>query len=266
MESILRKLKEIEAQEHVRILYAAESGSRAWQFASEDSDYDVRFIFARPIPDYLRLTPLRDVIELPIVDNLDINGWDLFKALNLFRSSNPPLLEWLYSPTVYVEVGQLAPQLREMAQASFSAKRMAYHYLSMASKQYKLYIADRDEVRTKKYFYVLRPLICIQWLEQQACPPPTSLWDTLDGIEIAHEIRSKLSDLWERKSSGEEIGTYAADPALNGFIETELARLKERVIALPDPNLSQDQLNRLAWSELGLAPSSLRPTTDTDER
>jgi len=101
---ILSELKQVERRENVRILYAVESGSRAWGFASPDSDYDARFVFIRPMHDYLRLRPLRDVIELPIVNDLDINGWDIVKTLNLFRSSNPPLLEWLNSPVTHPTV------------------------------------------------------------------------------------------------------------------------------------------------------------------
>ena len=41
---IEQELTKIEEKEHVHILLAVESGSRAWGFASPDSDYDVRFI------------------------------------------------------------------------------------------------------------------------------------------------------------------------------------------------------------------------------
>ena len=94
-------LKEIEARHGVAILYACESGSRGWGFASQDSDYDVRFIYQNPRNWYLSIDEKRDVIELPINDELDINGWDLRKALRLLRKSNPALFEWLSSPIVY---------------------------------------------------------------------------------------------------------------------------------------------------------------------
>ena len=100
---IVQRLHEIEEREHVRILLAVESGSRAWGFASPDSDYDVRFLYVRTMTDYLRLDPVRDVIEQPINDLLDMNGWDLQKALRLLYKSNPTLFEWLKSPIVYME-------------------------------------------------------------------------------------------------------------------------------------------------------------------
>ena len=102
MEALIQeKLREIEGREDCRILLAVESGSRAWGFASPDSDYDVRFIYVRPRESYLRLNRLRDVIELPADDVLDINGWDLDKTLRLLYKSNPTVFEWFSSPLVY---------------------------------------------------------------------------------------------------------------------------------------------------------------------
>ena len=82
-------------------MLAVESGSRAWGFASTDSDYDVRFIYIRPRDFYLKLESTRDVIEIPIEGAFDINGWDLNKTLRLAYKSNPTLFEWSSSPVVY---------------------------------------------------------------------------------------------------------------------------------------------------------------------
>jgi hypothetical protein len=98
--AIISKLDEIETRENVLIFYACESGSRAWGFPSSDSNYDIRFLYLRPKDWYLSIDSGRDVIELPILDSLDINGWDLKKALGLLMKSNPSLLEWLDSPIV----------------------------------------------------------------------------------------------------------------------------------------------------------------------
>jgi predicted nucleotidyltransferase len=253
---IRAELEQISHQENVRILYAVESGSRAWGFASPDSDYDVRFLYARPVTDYVRLRPLRDVIELPI-DNtlsnpLDINGWDIVKALNLFRSSNPPLMEWLSSPIVYQEQGDLAARLRGIARDSFSPMRMSYHYHSMAKRTYKEYIDGRAEVSLKKYLYALRPLLAVRWMEQRGTPPPTRFETTLDGIMVAHEIRSKLSDLLQRKRLGGETGAEAKDSLLTEFIETEMERIAANIRELPDPEMPEARLNALLWNVLGL--------------
>ena len=131
-ELIHSHLNEIETGEKIRIFYACESGSRAWGFPSADSDYDVRFLYLRPVDWYLSIDEKRDVIECPINAGLDINGWDLKKALLLLRKSNPPLLEWLGSPIVYLERYGIATKMREFAQAYYSPSACLYHYLHMA--------------------------------------------------------------------------------------------------------------------------------------
>ena len=100
---ISSRLTEIESENKIKIVYACESGSRAWGFPSANSDFDVRFIYIRPVEWYLSIDEKRDVIEHPINEQLDINGWDLKKALQLLRKTNPPLLEWLGSPIIYIE-------------------------------------------------------------------------------------------------------------------------------------------------------------------
>lgn len=104
---IMRRIKAAEQEHNVKVLYAVESGSRAWGFASPNSDYDVRFIYAHPKDYYLTIDieDKRDVIEYPIVDEIDINGWDIRKALKLFWKSNPAFIEWLQSPIVYLDDG-----------------------------------------------------------------------------------------------------------------------------------------------------------------
>ena len=258
-EQIMAQLRHVELRDTVRILYAAESGSRAWGFASPDSDYDVRFLYIRPIQEYLRLRPRRDVIELPIVDDLDINGWDIVKALNLFRSSNPPLLEWLKSPIIYLESGDFAAKLRTLAQSHFSPRRMTYHYLSMTRNNHKDYIADKSEVSLKKYLYAMRPLVCIRWMEQRGAPPPTSVWETLAGIELDREVRAQLSDLMERKQRVGELGAAAPDAILNRFIDAEIERITVSVANLPDPTLTEEDLNTVFQAELGLTLPAAQP-------
>lgn len=100
---IMNKLESIEQEHGIKILYAVESGSRGWGFASQDSDYDVRFLYIHPTDWYLSIEERKDHIEYPINDLLDINGWDIKKAFLLFKKSNPPLLEWLSSPIVYAD-------------------------------------------------------------------------------------------------------------------------------------------------------------------
>ena len=150
-EQIQEKLREIERREECRILLAVESGSRAWGFASPDSDYDVRFIYVRPEKVYLRLDRTRDVIEVPINDELDINGWDIDKTLRLLHKSNPTVFEWFSSPIIY-QSSAFADQFRPIMQKYFSSKAGLWHYLHMAEGNYRDYLRGKM-VRAKKYFY-----------------------------------------------------------------------------------------------------------------
>lgn len=177
IESVLTSL---ERSEGVVVLLAVESGSRAWGFPSADSDYDVRFIYLRRPEWYLSidLEERRDVIERPIREGIDISGWDIRKALKLFRKSNPPLLEWLQCPIVYRERFSLAPRLRTLLPAFYSPKASFFHYLNMAQGNMREYLHG-DTVWRRKYLYVLRPLLAMLWIEQGLGPSPSSssaLW------------------------------------------------------------------------------------------
>ena len=167
---ILEKLKEIEEREHVKVLHAIESGSRAWGFASPDSDYDVRFIYVRPLEYYLQLQETTDYIDWELDEVLDINGWDLTKALKHFYKSNATLFEWANSPIVYKTTKEWE-YIYKIAEKYFSAKSAMYHYYGTAKKNYNEYLLD-DMVKYKKYFYVLRPILACKWIEKHQSPPP----------------------------------------------------------------------------------------------
>jgi len=231
-ERIVDALASIESNERVCVLYACESGSRAWGFPSQDSDYDVRFIYLHPLEWYLSVQRKRDVIERPIDDRLDLSGWELRKALRLFAKSNPPLLEWLRSPHVYWETSGLAEKLRTLASTWFSPKACLYHYLHMAQGNYRDYLQG-DPVWLKKYFYVLRPILACRWIETTNTMPPMAfeaLVDTqVDRIPLKHHIL----DLLERKKAGEELDWGARIPIINAFLEQEIERLQTSTEALP---------------------------------
>ena len=113
---------------NIRILYACESGSRAWGFASTDSDYDVRFIYVKPKLHYLSINDPTDIIELPVNDLLDVGGWELRKSLRLFRKSNATLYEWLQSPVIYGQNNEFISELRIMMPKYFSFRAGVLHY------------------------------------------------------------------------------------------------------------------------------------------
>lgn len=157
---IVEKLSEIGESNQVKNLFAIESGSRAWGFPSPDRDYDVRFIYVHSKEYYLSVDEQRDVIELPINDLLDINGWELRKALRLFKKSNGPLYEWLQSPIVYTQNTEFVDELKNLMPHYFSPRATMHHYLSMAKTVFESDLGG-GEVRLKKYFYALRPILVL---------------------------------------------------------------------------------------------------------
>lgn len=223
---VLESLRRIEAEHMVTVLFACESGSRGWGFASPDSDYDVRFIYVHRLPWYLTVASGRDVIELPISGELDVNGWDLRKALALLRESNPTLLEWLGSPIVYREEADVMDRFRTLAQRVFSNAKGWHHYASMAKKNFREHL-QADEVRYKKYLYVLRPLLAARWIRTRPGVPPMRFAElaqhTLDATSDAALI-AEINALLEAKMRAGEAATSPRWPGIHAFIETELAR------------------------------------------
>ena len=223
---IVRRLRNAEAEHGVRILLAVESGSRAWGFESPNSDFDARFIYAHPRDWYLsvRLEQQRDVIEYPIVDDIDLNGWDIRKALLLFHNSNPAFVEWIQSPLVYLENGSFAAAVRALLPLVYSCARGTHHYRSMAKTNYRGYLRT-SPVPLKKYFYVLRPLLSVRWLERYGTPPPIEFDRLLHLIE-EKPLLADIEALLERKRRAPEMGLEPAIESINGFIEHELDRLE----------------------------------------
>ena len=222
----MAELKAIELKHDVRVLYACESGSRGWGFASPDSDYDVRFLYVHPLDWYLQVEPQRDVIEKPIDDELDVSGWELRKALQLLHRSNPTLLEWLDSPVVYREDHEQASQLREIARAFFSPLRGRYHYLSMGKKNFRGYLQG-DLVRYKKYLYVLRPLLAVQWIDAGKGMPPMRFADLVAGTVDNAGLLAEIDELLEIKMNSGEAELGPRRPAIHSFIETTLAEAEQ---------------------------------------
>ncbi len=241
---ILEVLSEIESTHEVRILYACESGSRAWGFASPDSDYDVRFLYINDRDWYLSfdVERQRDVIELPIEADLDCNGWNLRKALHLFSRTNGALLEWLNSPIRYLERGDAAESLRQLAPNTFNPTALCYHYSHMAKRNAREYLFE-DQVRLKKYFYVLRPLLAIRHVESGRGLPPVRFAALVDAVAPV-AIRPGIATLLEQKRVTSEMGYGAPIPQLGRFIETELARHGESFSGLARPDMLQSETLR----------------------
>lgn len=226
------KLNAIELRESVRVVYAVESGSRAWGFASTNSDWDVRFLYVRPTDWYLSIQNRRDVLEFPIDNGLDAGGWDIRKALQLFAKSNPPLLEWLRSPSVYREALSTVARLRALSADFFSPTSCLHHYLHMAEGNYREYL-QHDLVRLKKYLYVLRPVLACRWIERHGSMPPMEFAKLVDD-QLPRPLRRAVGQLLDRKRAGDELAEGPRLPEINEFLETSIGRLRVSPAAFPE--------------------------------
>jgi len=220
-DEIKKELLRLELQHDIKILYAVESGSRAWGFASTDSDWDVRYIYIHKLDWYLKIDDKKDNQEEILPNDIDLAGWELKKALRLFRKSNPAILEWLKSPILYLQQFSTADRLRDLIKEYFNPKSCLYHYLHMAEGNYKEYL-QTDKVRVKKYFYVLRPILACDWIKQTNTMVPMEFHKLLDSQVTDQKLKAEIQNLLTRKMAGEEFNEEPKIQILNDFIEEKI--------------------------------------------
>lgn len=202
-EQILTQLKEIEAEHAVRIPLAVESGSRAWGFASPDSDYDCRFIYVRPRDFYLSVFAQRDTIDYTPDAVFDVSGWDLCKVIQHLVKSNAVLLEWLRSGVVYRMDKAVQRELWALAEAFFNPLSVGWHYLSMARGKLGE-IESAQGAGIKKYCYVLRPLACIRYMYTKNAIPHMEYRRNLVEIDLPAGLRDEIHRLLKQKETAPE--------------------------------------------------------------
>lgn len=250
-QEILQRLEAIEKRHAVRILFAVESGSRAWGMESANSDYDVRFIYVHEPDWYVSLKTRRDVIE-EMVDEyeLDLSGWELRKALTLLLKGNPVLQEWLSSAVIYRPNPDFVAALTTLLETVPRRKALLYHFRGVAAKSYDKRIEGRAEVRLKAYLYAIRPLLQFLWALRQPSGfrdlPPVAVPLLLDLIEPPAPVREAVLALLEVKKSGAETKTGPMIPVLNEFIKTTLAENTIPADEIPMPKDGVDKADRLA--------------------
>lgn len=231
-----QQLDRIEADESVAIGLAIESGSRAWGFPSPDSDYDCRFLFVRRRDEYLTPWPRRNVIELPLDGLLDINGWDLAKALRLILKGNAVVVEWLMSPIRYREDRWFRDQIEAFARNYASRNGIGRHYLHLGERQRRTYFGG-DQIALKKLFYALRPAAALRWLRlhpDEAVAPmhfPTLMAESDPPLEVAESVDRLL----RAKLASRELGTGPLPPEIAAFIDREFAQAHELFPSGPFP-------------------------------
>jgi len=237
---IIDKLAAVEKEHGIRILYACESGSRGWEFPSPDSDYDVRFIYVRPYRYYLSVMDREYDLNFAISGDLDMYGWDLRKVLQLMRKSNTTPFEWLQSPIVYGQLPGFRDELWSLCQSYFGQISNIHHYLGIARGAMES-IDNGNEIKIKKLFYILRPLLAAKWcLEKQSIAPMTigPLMTLLpDGI------KKQVHDLIGLKATAPEGFIITISDELRSYIDQEFARISEASTHVKRDQFTADALD-----------------------
>ena len=245
---IINELKKIEQEYNVEIILAVESGSRAWGFASDDSDYDIRFIYKQKTEEYLKIISNNDVIAIPVYDDLDFHGWDIKKALFLLHKSNPSLLEWVNSPIVYMR-NENFEELKELSTFYFDIKTAILHYLSYAAYN------DKDsEITLKKYLYLLRGTLCSLYIEKYNKTPPV-LFEKLLYLVEDRNVLEQITNLVQVKKNATEKDTIRVDECLNTYIDNSLSRIKSNTDKLEKNTKSFDKLDDFFRKVIGVTLS-----------
>lgn len=236
---ILNKLKDIEEKRNVEILFAVESGSRAWGFASPDSDYDIRFVYKNNTEWYLDLWEKRDTIEFMTEDDLDGSGWDLRKALKLLSKSNASLLGWLFSPEIYRCDEQFLSDMRTLATDNFNPVTGFYHFHSM-SKGFEE-ILGTDRMTLKGYFYAIRTALCAKWIAEFESIPPVLFRELYVLIDEKHQ--KALDELIAIKALHEEKSSESIEPELLELVRNVVKSNHERKDTIVNKYAAKDEFN-----------------------
>lgn len=227
------RLSDAECDERVAIGWAIESGSRAWGFPSPDSDYDCRFLFVRRQEDYLSPWLKRDVIETPLEGDLDVNGWELGKAIKLLLKGNAVVVEWLTSPIIYRGDAWLRDNLLDLARSFTDRDAIARHYLHLGEGQRRTYFADEKNVALKKLFYALRPAATLRWMRIHPASriAPMHFQTLMAECEPPEDVAAITANLIERKAVTRELGSEPLPVSIRDFVDREFAIARD---ALPN--------------------------------
>lgn len=233
---ILSKIRELEKKNLIHVLWCVESGSRAWGFASKDSDWDVRFIYVHRPEWYMRVEEQRDVIEVTDeAENLDMVGWELRKALRLFKQSNPSLLEWINSPIIYHQDALFIYWMHRLEPVLYNPIKNVHHYLSMATKHNDKYLQKKGGT-LKKYLYFLRGLLAVKFIMEYRFAPPVEFETLLLFSPMECKIRNAILDIVRLKREGKEHDEMAVPDVLQEYGAKLMAEC-ERAVAEYHPEI-----------------------------
>lgn len=259
---IVNELEKLEAANNCKIIFACESGSRAWGFAAPDSDYDVRFIYVNPWSWYLRLEEHTDVINKVLPQShVDLSGWDLQKTLRLFASCNPGLNEWLNTPSTYFKDENFWQQLKNLIPDYFNPKKAAFHYHSLA-KKIIIEHSQTTSISIKKLFYIFRSLLACRWIIDKRSMPPTAFQEIMQVLQLPSELQEFIDALLAEKRQSNEQHIVQIPNTIFTWIHEELAILEKEANGLPAATaVKWSPLNDLFLAMLG---DKNRPMQDVE--
>lgn len=226
--AIMQKLKETERNYEVKIPFAIESGSRGWGFASQDSDYDCRFIYVHRKDWYLSVLEKKDIIEYAADEIFDVNGWDLKKVLQHIMKSNAVMFEWLSSNELYIKEDYVATQLQTLANKFFNPIAVSYHYLSIAKNKLGEILSE-DEAKLKKYFYILRPIANLEYIFKYMKMPYMEYDRTLAEINLDKAILAEIQELQRIKIDSDESFKIPQNKYLIDYFKNKIDVFSQRL-------------------------------------
>lgn len=232
-------LQQIEKDKSIKLLFACETGSRAWGFPSPDSDYDIRLIYMHHRDWYLSLHEQKDSIEIMDGD-LDITGWDLRKSLLLLKKSNAPLIERFLSPIIYHEETEFADNFRTLINQYYSPTAVFYHHYSLASK-FWADIKDAETFKLKGFFYLVRSLLSCNWIIQNSQVVPMQIDKLM--LYTDSDVAQRLRELIALKATVDEKHFHKKDQFLHEWIIDTFKKLDIAKEALGVNSSSIDVLN-----------------------
>ena len=226
-DEIVKNLELLEQEENIRIIYACESGSRAWGFPSPDSDYDIRFLYIHPTDWYLRVFPGKDTIDIPITGDSDMGGWDLQKSLPLLKKSNCALIEWLSSPIVYKENTSATAPIKGLISSSFLPISACHHYLSMAKRKLDS-VVDLENCKLKSYFYALRATLCAMHIVVKLSPPPVEIAKLIPQY-LPKNLQGNYENLLSQKLANTESHRTGRQKWLEEFLQDATSEIERNI-------------------------------------
>lgn len=250
-------LSEIEREYECKILVAVESGSRAWGFASPDSDYDVRFVYTHPLNWYIDLRDQRDTIERFFPGEIDCAGWDIRKALRLFAGCNLSFYEWVGSPICYRTEGTLLPRLTELLNDYFNPRKATHHYLGIGRGIRERHL-DGNEINIKKLFYILRPLLAASWAANLGTMPPVCFSELLEASLLPVPLEEEIRTLLAKKCTAKEGERTSISSELCRWFDEGFEHLPQLAQDIsPRAKPDWEPLNRLFQEMIGFPNARL---------